>query len=109
MKTILLLLLCIISLCYCNTKAVHKDENVKEATLSVPDTTFFKAQVQPLLQKNCSPCHFTGGKMYDKMPFDKGETIISHEAGIVKRFKDEKEAALLKQFIQQNKSSSTAH
>lgn len=99
----LLFILCAACLCYCNTKAVQGDEDAHEIAAAVPDTAWFKANLQPLLQKNCSPCHFTGGKMYDKMPFDKGETIISHEAGIVKRFKDEKELAVLKQFLQQNK------
>ncbi len=47
--------------------------------------------------------------MYEKMPFDKGETIISHEAGILKRLKNENELALIKQFIQQNKIQTELH
>ena len=66
------------------------------------DTVDFKTQVQPILQKNCSPCHFTGGKLYQKLPFDKGETIIHHEVGIFKRIKKEEEIALIKEFIRQN-------
>ena len=65
------------------------------------DTISYRAQVLPLLQKKCSPCHFEGGKMYEKMPFDKRHTIISHEAGVLKRFKAEGEISLIKQFIQQ--------
>jgi hypothetical protein len=67
------------------------------------DTVDFKTQIQPILQKNCTPCHFPGGKMYDKMPFDKGETIIGHKSGILKRFKKEEEVTAIKQFIEQNK------
>ena len=67
------------------------------------DTNYFKTTIQPILQKNCTPCHFTGGKMYEKMPFDKGETIMSHEAGIVKRIKNEDELTLIKQFIRQSR------
>ena len=66
------------------------------------DTIDFATQVQPILVKNCSPCHFTGGKMYERMPFDKDTTIINHEKGILKRIKGD-ENLVLKAFIQQNK------
>jgi hypothetical protein len=74
---------------------------VKPITV-INDTIDFVKQVQPILVKNCSPCHFTGGKMYEKMPFDKDTTIINHEKGILKRFKDD-ENTLIRTFIQQNK------
>jgi hypothetical protein len=67
------------------------------------DTIDFVKQVQPILVKNCSPCHFTGGKMYERMPFDKDTTIINHEKGILKRIKGD-ENILLKTFIEQNKN-----
>jgi hypothetical protein len=69
------------------------------------DTIDFIKQVQPILIKNCSPCHFTGGKMYDRMPFDKDTTIINHEAGILRRIKGD-ENSIIKTFIQQNKNGS---
>ena len=72
------------------------------------DTIDFTSQVQPILVKNCSPCHFTGGKMYEKMPFDKDTTIINHEKGILKRIKGD-EQVVLKTFIQQNKNGSSNH
>src|SRR4026208_1379369 len=67
------------------------------------DTIDFATQVQPILIKNCSPCHFTGGKMYERMPFDKDTTIINHAKGILKRIKGD-ENVVLKTFIQQNKN-----
>jgi hypothetical protein len=67
----------------------------------IVDTVNYQTQIQPILQMTCSPCHFPGGKMYEKMPFDKGETIISHEAGILKRIKDEQKVALIKKYIRQ--------
>ncbi len=100
MKTILLLIICAISLMPCNTLD-HQTREIKVIATPRIDTINFKTQLQPIFQKNCSPCHFTGGKMYKKMPFDKGETIISHEAGISKRFKNENELIILLQFIQQ--------
>ena len=70
----------------------------------IADSIQFKSTIQPILQKNCSPCHFPGGKMYEKMPFDKGETIISHEEGALKRFNDKKaDQDLIRQFIEKNK------
>ena len=67
------------------------------------DTVSFTLQIQPILVNHCSPCHFTGGKMYEKMPFDKGETIIKHEAGLLRRIKDEKEKAIIQKFISEQK------
>lgn len=76
---------------------------VANTITTVKDTIDFVTQVQPILIKNCSPCHFTGGKMYEKMPFDKDTTIINHEKGILKRIKGD-ENVVLKTFIQQNKN-----
>ncbi len=63
------------------------------------DTISFTLQIQPIFINHCSPCHFTGGKMYEQLPFDKGETIINHEISLVRRIKDEKEKALIQKFV----------
>jgi len=73
-----------------------------QKTIALADTIHFTSQIQPILVKNCSPCHFTGGKMYERMPFDKDTTIINHQTGILKRIKGE-ENLLIKTFIEQNK------
>jgi len=73
-----------------------------QKTIALEDTIHFTSQIQPILVKNCSPCHFTGGKMYERMPFDKDTTIINDETGILKRIKGE-ENLLIKTFIEQNK------
>src|SRR6187200_2507209 len=73
-----------------------------QKTIALEDTIHFTSQIQPILVKNCSPCNFTGGKMYERMPFDKDSTIINHETGILKRIKGE-ENLLIKTFIEQNK------
>jgi hypothetical protein len=70
--------------------------------LRINDTIDFAKQIQPIMIKNCSPCHFTGGKMYERLPFDKDTTIINHEAGILRRIKGE-ENSVLNAFIQQQK------
>jgi len=67
------------------------------------DTVNFKTQVEPIFEKHCNPCHFPGGKMYEKLPFDKGETIIDHQAGIFRRIKGDDEVRLIKQYLEQNR------
>ena len=64
------------------------------------DTIDFTTQIKPILIKNCSPCHFTGGKMYEKLPFDKDTTILNHQSAILKRIKGD-ENALIKSFVDQ--------
>lgn len=86
----------------CKVKNAGTEEQIKSNEIKI-DTIDFISQVQPILVNKCSPCHFIGGKMYEKMPFDQDSTIINHEAGILKRFKN-KENLLIKQFIQQNKN-----
>ena len=76
---------------------------VEKPFTELKDTIHFSSQIQPILVKNCSPCHFTGGKMYERMPFDKDTTIINHEAGVLRRIKGE-ENLFIKTFIQQNKN-----
>jgi len=56
------------------------------------DSTFvvdFDKDIVPILKARCSPCHFPGGKMYEKMPFDKAKTITDHSAGVSRRMKDQ--------------------
>ena len=67
------------------------------------DSIDFKTSIQPILQKNCSPCHFPGGKLYERLPFDKGETILNHEAVVLKRLKNEEDINLVKQFAKQSR------
>jgi hypothetical protein len=43
--------------------------------------------------------------MYEKLPFDKRETIVNHEVALLRRINDVKEKALIQKFIgeQRNK------
>ena len=73
------------------------------AQLIVYDSTqliSFDKEILPILKTRCSPCHFTGGKMYDKMPFDAPKTITDHAEGILRRFKDE-EASKIRTYLEQ--------
>jgi hypothetical protein len=83
----------------------HKAVSVKASPADTVTThrelvVDFDADVKPFLQRRCSPCHFPGGSMYSKMPFDKPQTIRDHPEGILKRIKDEDELAKLKAFLE---------
>ncbi|HEY6503317.1 MAG TPA: hypothetical protein VIZ28_05025 [Chitinophagaceae bacterium] len=78
---------------------IKKEKPVQEKT-----KIDFEKQVLPVMVKNCSPCHFTGGKMYERLPFDKDTTIINHGERILNRIKKDDENTLLKAFFDQKKS-----
>jgi hypothetical protein len=98
---ILVLAICIACFCSCQLKSAEQ-KKIKNDKASV-DSIDFKTRIQPILQKNCVPCHFPGGKLYERLPFDKAGTIINHEAGVLKRFKNEADINLVKQFVRQHR------
>jgi hypothetical protein len=59
----------------------------------------FESDVKPILAHRCTPCHFTGGKMYDKLPFDRPETIVKLGERLFTRVKDEQERATIRKFL----------
>ena len=59
----------------------------------------FDADVAPILAKKCTPCHYAGGKMYDKLPFDRPETIVKLGERLFTRIKDERERATIRKFL----------
>jgi hypothetical protein len=59
----------------------------------------FQAQIRPILEKRCQPCHFTAGKMYARMPFDRPQTIHSLGEKMFTRIKDPKEQSILRAFL----------
>ena len=48
----------------------------------------FEASVEPILTERCSPCHFPGGVMYGRLPFDQPGTLSEHAAGVRRRLKE---------------------
>jgi hypothetical protein len=61
----------------------------------------FDTQVKPIFQSKCMPCHFNGGQMYERLPFDRGETIKKLGTRVFSRIRDEEERRLIEQFIKQ--------
>jgi hypothetical protein len=68
----------------------------------------FDSQVKPILQTRCTPCHFPGGVMYAKLPFDQARTIRDLGEKLFTRIKDEQEQALLRSFLAQAPQVSTS-
>jgi hypothetical protein len=61
----------------------------------------FDTQVKPILQSKCMPCHFSGGQMYDRLPFDKPATIKKLGARLFTRIKEENDRRLIEDFLTQ--------
>jgi len=68
----------------------------------------FATQVRPLLEARCTPCHFAGGTMYERLPFDRPETIKKLGTKLFTRIKDEKERRLLSEFLAQQSEDNSA-
>ena len=62
----------------------------------------FENDIVPIFKARCNPCHFPGGKMYERLPFDQASIIIQHSEGILKRIKEESEAKRIRVFVKEN-------
>lgn len=61
----------------------------------------FDKQIKPIFQTRCQPCHFQGGSMYQRLPFDQPKTIVTLGTKLFTRIKDEQEQQLIRQFLAQ--------
>ncbi|MCI0695618.1 hypothetical protein L0337_26895 [candidate division KSB1 bacterium] len=73
-----------------------------------PRVDYFNASVRPLLEKQCQPCHFKGGKVYAQLPFDSPKTIRELGTRLFSRIKDENEQARIRTFLAQAPDSTTS-
>jgi hypothetical protein len=62
----------------------------------------FDRQIRPMLESKCMPCHFSGGQMYDRLPFDKPATIRKLGTKLFTRIKDEEKRRLIEDFLAQS-------
>ena len=61
----------------------------------------FESQLKPIFKAKCMPCHFSGGQVYDRLPFDKPETIRKLGTKLFTRIKDENDRRLIEEFLNQ--------
>jgi hypothetical protein len=57
------------------------------------------SEVLPILERRCTPCHFPGGSMHERLPFEKAWTIRSLGTKLFTRLKDPAEQALISRFL----------
>ena len=62
----------------------------------------FDTQLKPIFKSKCMPCHFSGGKMYDSLPFDQPETIRKLGTRLFTRIKEEDSRRLIEDFLAQS-------
>jgi len=61
----------------------------------------FETQLKPIFKSKCMPCHFSGGQMYERLPFDKPETIRKLGTRLFTRIKEENDRRLIEDFLTQ--------
>src|SRR5215467_4759509 len=61
----------------------------------------FETQLKPIFKSKCMPCHFSGGKVYERLPFDKPETIRKLGTKLFTRIKEESDRRLIEDFLTQ--------
>ena len=61
----------------------------------------FDTQLKPIFKSKCMPCHFSGGKVYDRLPFDQPETIRKLGVKLFTRIKEENDRRLIEDFLSQ--------
>lgn len=69
------------------------------AMLAGAPSDAFTTSVRPILERRCQPCHFPGGKMYQRLPFDRPETIVKLGTKLFTRIKDEKDRDVIRKFL----------
>ena len=76
-------------------------ERPAPGSVTTSDKVDFSTQIKPILEAKCQPCHFNGGKVYAKLPFDRPETIKTLGPKLFTRIKDENERRLIRDFLAQ--------
>src|SRR3954468_18267598 len=101
MRSEVLIVLLVLSVQACQVSRADAPETPMDALVPPVKKIDFDTQLKPIFQARCQPCHFQGGKVYDKMPFDKPETITRLGTKLFTRIKDERERAVIREFLNQ--------
>ena len=72
---------------------------------TMPERPTFASDIRPILESRCQPCHFQGGQMYEKLPFDKPETITKLGTKLFTRIKNENEQRVIREFLSEQSAS----
>ena len=84
-------------------RSARRPEFIAASTSSAPKVRVdFDTQLKPIFQSKCMPCHFSGGQMYDRLPFDKPATIRKLGTRLFTRIKEENDRRLIEDFLTQS-------
>ena len=64
----------------------------------------FTAEVLPILEAGCKPCHFEGGKLYAALPFDRADTVTHLGEKLLTRIDEPEQEALIRRFLAQEEA-----
>jgi hypothetical protein len=81
--------------------ATAKDVEPARPVITSNAKVDFATQVEPILKSKCQGCHFRGGKMYEKLPFDRPETIKHLGTKLFTRISDESDRKVIREFLSQ--------
>jgi hypothetical protein len=84
-----------------STVSAHKKLAAPASSMTVAAKVDFATQVRPIFESRCNPCHFKGGTMYERLPFDQPETIKALGTKLFSRIKNEDEQRLIRKFLSQ--------
>lgn len=79
----------------------------ESATQPLPGSVkedLFAAKIAPMLAERCQPCHFPGGVMYERLPFDRPETVRALGSKLFSRIRDERERQWIRDFLAEEDS-----
>src|SRR5678816_1306709 len=72
---------------------------------TLAERPIFASDIRPILESHCQPCHFQGGQMYEKLPFDKPETITKLGTKLFTRIKNEDQQRVIREFLSEQSAS----
>jgi hypothetical protein len=82
------------------TTAANSASSEKPSTTKIVRVDF-STQIKPILEARCQPCHFSGGKVYAQIPFDRPETVKTLGTKLFTRIKDENQRQMIRDFLAQ--------
>lgn len=74
---------------------------LRSPSAPAPAKIDFATHIKPIFEGKCQPCHFNGGTMYQRLPFNRPETIKTLGTKLFTRIKDEDQRRLIREFLSQ--------
>ncbi|SRR5258706_12570232 len=72
----------------------------EQKSVQPQDTSYtYRRNILPLLKANCNPCHFPGGKVFAKLPFDQYKTVARLGKKLNTRLKEKEQQALINSWV----------